>query len=178
MTRWNLNSFVLNVSAAALLSACGGSQRPIGAPGTVPQNRGAVTAQDYHQSHMQPDAGKKSALIYVYMERGTGSHNDVFVYDYATGKQVGVLTGFDEPDGMCVDAKGDVYITNFGAGTTVEYAHGGSEPINTYNTGGEPDGCSVNAKGDLAVTIYNPGEAVIFAGGNPSKSTTYTSPCT
>ncbi|HEY2473675.1 MAG TPA: hypothetical protein VGI19_02630, partial [Candidatus Cybelea sp.] len=91
--------------------------------------------QDRRRSYMQPDAGKRSGLIYA----GDNATNDVDVYDYASHKQVGTLTGFNEPYGMCVDAKGDIYITNFAAGNAVEYAHGGSSPLNTYVTpGGEP----------------------------------------
>ena len=152
--------------AVALFAGCGAAQPPIGAPGvtlTVPP------------SYMQPDAGKKSALIYAGGDY-TGYQSVIYVYNYATGKQVGELTGL-APYGMCVDKKGDVYIVNRTGGDVVEYAHGGSKPINTYNTGGDPRGCSLDAKGDLAVTIYHPGEAIIFSGGNPSKSTTYTSPC-
>jgi hypothetical protein len=126
---------------------------------------------------MEPDASKKSALIYA-GDGGNGGYYEVDVYDYATGKRVGVLIGFDIPYGMCVDAEGDVYIANYYRRNVVEFAHGGSKVINTYKSGGRPIGCSVDAKGDLAVTSLLPGEAIIYARGNPSKSTTHTSPCT
>jgi hypothetical protein len=113
--------------------------------------------------------GAKAALIYT----GDEETNDVYVYDYSNGKSVGTLTGFDEPYGGCVDAKGDVYITNYGAGTVVEYAHAGTEVIDTYDSGGTPVGCSVDSKGDVAVTSFDPGEAVVFAGGNPMNGATY-----
>ena len=82
---------------------------------------------DRSRSWMDPAYGvkgakKKSELLYV----GDDSTNDVFVYDYKSGAQVGQLTGFDGPYGMCVDAKGDVYVANFDNGTTTEYAHGGT----------------------------------------------------
>ncbi len=32
-------------------------------------------------------------------------------------------------------------------GNAVEYAHGGTSPINTYDSGGEPIGCSVISQG-------------------------------
>jgi hypothetical protein len=179
MRRLNLCRFGLGFGVAAALLAASGvlplSQSKgqddmplIGAPAT---SLGTMA-----HSFMQPDAVKKSALIYTGGRGGT--YYDVYVYDYATGKQVGVLSGLDYPEGMCVDAKGDVYIANFGGGNVVEYAHGGTTVISTYNSGYSSKGCSVAAKGDLAVTLSYPGGVIIYAGGNPSKSRTYTSPCT
>src|SRR5580658_3591063 len=64
---------------------------------------------DHGQSFMHLDK-KNSALIYV----SDWDTNDVYVYDYPSGTSVGTITGNDEPYGMCVDAKGDVYVANFG----------------------------------------------------------------
>lgn len=44
------------------------------------------------------------------------------MYDYPSGTQVGTLTGFSEPYGMCINTEGDVFITNFGSGYVDEYA--------------------------------------------------------
>jgi hypothetical protein len=173
-------SFFLAWSISAVAAAgCGGMQPQSGAMTKQPLPSMARYAPltvhpDRRPSHMLPDAGKKSALLYI----GDYATNDVDVYDYASGKQVGVLTGLSEPDGMCVDAKGDIYIANLGGGDVVEYVHGGLKPIDTYNSGGEPLGCSVDAKGDVAVTSFSPSEVVVFVRGNPSKSETYTGPCT
>jgi hypothetical protein len=174
----------LPFAAVALLAGCAGLQSSSGAPGAVPQSGSAPrlmahyvpqpVQSDHGRSWMLPEK-KKSVLIYAVGTSGGG----VDVYDYSDGKLVGTLTGFDEPYAGCVDAKGDVYITNYGAGTVVEYAHGGTKVINTYDSGGNPSGCSVDSKGDLGVSIFDPGEAVVFAGGNPKKGTTYSGgPCT
>jgi hypothetical protein len=165
-------SFMLGSSlVAVLLAACGGSQSLGGSAGGVAMMAGVPA--DRHAGYMAPDAKKKGALMYA----SDWATNDVFVYDYPSGKQVGTLTGFDAPYGMRVDKKGDIYISNFYNGTAVEYAHGGTSPLETYKSVGEPMGCSVDAKGDLAVTSFNPGEAIVFADGDPSKGTTYTGPC-
>ncbi len=74
---------------------------------------------------------------------------------------------------MCVDAKGDIYVANFGAGDAVEYAHGGTTVLNTYSSSGAPVGCSVDAAGDVAVTSFSPAEIIVYAGGDPNKGTTY-----
>ena len=62
---------------------------------------------------------------------------------------------------------GDVWITNYGSSNIVEYAHGGTSPINTLNDPGEnPFGCSVNIRnGALAVT-----NLISASGGSGSMS--------
>ena len=188
MKHVRLGSGVL-LFACVAVAGCGGSALSPGQGGTAtvpsaPMRTLSMTMAHYvpqpaHPGHgtswMRPQK-KKSVLMYAV---GTGtSGGGVDVYDYSNGKLVGTLTGFDEPYGGCVDAKGDVYITNYGDGTVVEYAHGGTKVINTYDSGGTPTGCSVDSKGDLGVTSFNSG-VVVFAGGNPKKGTTYSGgPCT
>ncbi len=50
---------------------------------------------DRNRSSMLPNAKVSKALLYV----GDDSTNDVYVYDYKSGKLVGTLTGFDGPYG-------------------------------------------------------------------------------
>ena len=131
---------------------------------------------DHSKSHMDPEAAKKTSLLYV----SDWNTNDVYVYNAKTGASVGTLTGFSEPYGQCVDSKGDVFITNFGSSSVVEYAHGGSSPIHTFSTDAEPLGCAVDKAGDLAVDDFagNPttgyGDLAVFAGGGGTP-TYYTS---
>jgi hypothetical protein len=178
----------LLVVAVALLAGCTGLQSSTGASGGLPQSGNAsvamrtlsMTMAHYVQPVVHTDSGKswmspqekgaKSALIYS----GDDENDDVYVYDYSGGKLVGTLTGFSGPYGMCVDAKGDVYIANFDDSNAVEYAHGGTTVLNTYEqSGSTPMGCSVDSKGDVALTSFDPGEVTVYAGGDPSKGTTY-----
>jgi hypothetical protein len=130
---------------------------------------------DHGQSFILPDKKKKKGgLMYI----GDDSTNDVYVYDYPKGTAAGTLTGFDGPYGECTDSKGDVYIANFDAGNVVEYGHGGTKILNTYDSGGTPIGCSVDSKGNVSATSFDPGELTVFAGGDPSKGKTYTGSCT
>jgi hypothetical protein len=69
--------------------------------------------------------------------------------------QVGTLTGLKVPYGERVDAKGDVYIANFGGASVVEYPHGGTKPIASFTTDGYTMDCSVDNKGDLAVGNFD-----------------------
>jgi len=144
--------------AALLLSACSAaqSQPPIG--------RNSIG------SWMLPEAkSRKSILMYA-----GGLYGNVYVYDYFTGKQFGELSDIGGDFGMCVDARGDVYIGQSNK-TTLEYAHGGTKVLNTYATDEISDGCSVDARNDVAITsesASSPG-VTVFAGGNPSKGKTY-----
>jgi len=126
---------------------------------------------DHGSSWMLPQK-KKSVLIYV------GASSEVDVYDYSTGKLVGTLADAGGSFG-CVDAKGDVYIGEFDGQDVVEYAHGGTKALNTYElSGGTLIGCSVDSKGDLGVTSFDPGAVTVFARGNPKKGTNYSGACT
>jgi hypothetical protein len=159
MKSLRLNRYTLAMgAAAAMLAGCGGSLLPIDAPGRTPQDQAGWVRPDRGESWMNPSASK--ALLY-YDDDIT---NDTYVYDYPSGKLVGKLTGFKDPQGMCVDQKGDVYITNPPYGLLLEYAHGGIKPINIYERlRFGLYGCSVSAAGAVAATGGN--EVCIWKGG-------------
>jgi hypothetical protein len=96
---------------------------------------------------MLPDAQGKTTLLYMLLDV-----HSVDVFDYHTGERVGRLTGFDDPYGGCVDARGDVYVTEYFDGDAVEYAHGGTKPLKAFASNGQASGCSVDTGNDLAVT--------------------------
>jgi len=123
---------------ATALAGCTGAAPPAGAPGVAPQRA----------SWMLPSAaGGKSVLLYI----GDSNGNTVSVYDYASGTLVGTLAGLNSPAGGCVDARGDVFITNQGSGKILEFNNGGTKPIHAYHAGPSGVGCSVDRNGDLAV---------------------------
>jgi NHL repeat len=176
-------------AVAALLAGCSGggattppaasqlptSTRPLGI--AAADAWAITTRRDRGQSWMAPGASHGD-LLYV-SDIGT---DDVDVYSYPDGKPVGTLTGFDEPEGLCVDKKGDIWITNTDTFQIFEYAHGGTTPIATLS---EPKelvvGCSVDqTTGNLAVSslcyenytnecLNSPGSVAIYqnASGTP-----------
>ncbi len=154
--------------AAALLAGCGGPQPPIGAPGGTLQDQTSWVRPDRGESWMESSASK--TLLYV----DDDTSNDTYVFDYPSGKLVGKLTGFYDPKGMCVDQKGDVYISNSQYGLLTEYAHGGTKPINIYQDPGTSlIGCSISAKGDVAAygrADRRGSNVCIWKGGNSDKS--------
>ncbi|HEY2554606.1 MAG TPA: hypothetical protein VGI15_05090 [Candidatus Cybelea sp.] len=171
MWRWNVG-FLL---ALTLSAGCGGSQAPSAPPAAamltgqmatsplahfMPAPRPARATPSGH-SWMHRPKRVKEMLLYV----SDWANNIVNISDYKTGEQVGQLTGFDEPYGQCVDDHGNVFITNYGDGETMEFAHGGTSPLKTFFTNGTPLGCSVDRRGDLAVTSFNPGNVTVFPKG-------------
>jgi hypothetical protein len=163
-----LLSFVLT------LQACGG--REFGSPlGTMPATTRAHTpalpepdvrpnlsgaAAPFRSRPMRAPgtgwlspAAKSGALLYV----SDWNANVVDVYSYPSLKPAGQLTDdMLNPDGLCTDAKGDVFVVNNtpNAYDVLEFAHGGTTPIQTLGNPGQVGvGCSVDpVTGNLAVT--------------------------
>jgi hypothetical protein len=98
---------------------------------------------------MAPGA-KHGRLLYI-SDSGT---DDVDIYTYPKLKLVGTLTGFDGPQGICLNKARDVWIVNTNASDLLEYAPLGTKPIATlYDPGEYPVACSGDAvTGDLAAS--------------------------
>jgi hypothetical protein len=141
------------VAAAALLSACQGSNGAMPAantnaalrPSTISHARGAAAVRG---------AAVKDDLLFL----GDSSNNVVRIFDYSHGdKPVGQITM--DPESMCADASGNVWIAGNYGGTIAlyEFAHDGSGPIAQLPEEGGGD-CSINPKsGDIAI-IHSDGQ--------------------
>jgi hypothetical protein len=103
----------------------------------------------HEKSWMKKSSG---ALLYV-SDIGAEA---VDVFSYPQGTKVGTLTGFNEPNGLCADAKGNIFVTDTYSSKILEYAHGGTKPIATLEDAVNlPIGCAVDPlSGDLSVTEY------------------------
>lgn len=103
---------------------------------------------------------RSADLLYV-----ANGKKGVLVLSYPSGKIVGHLVGLEASGGLCSDANGDVFVTEPRLGQIVEYAHGGTSPINTLSLQGQPNDCSSDATtGDLAVAEANSNAIAIFRG--------------
>ncbi len=174
MNRWSL--FCAFAAATVVTAGCGQRVAPAQSPGIVPPAARAHDAahRDRAPSWMRPDASAKKALVYV----SDADTDDVYVYDYANGTLEGTLTGQDDPGAQCVDRKGDVFVVETGNYTTVEYKHGGTAVVNTFDNGGtDAVGCSLDRAGDLAITNQIPGQIEVYAGGKGSGVTYTVSAC-
>ncbi|MBV9332571.1 MAG: hypothetical protein JO146_01045 [Candidatus Eremiobacteraeota bacterium] len=108
-----------------------------------------------------------------------GDKNAVFVFSYRGARHLATLSGFyGSPLAVCSDRAGNVFVAVFASGgrsQIVEYAHGGTTPIQTLAAPGEPTGCSVDpSTGNLAAAIYtyssSPGSVAVYpkATGTPT----------
>ena len=156
MNNVRLTALLTSCVTIALLAGCGESQSPIGTPGATAQSRTIATHADRGTSWMLPEA-KTAALLYV----SRGFTRSVDVFTFPRGKQVGSLTGFGAPTGLCSDDQGNVFVVDNSAQQIVEYAHGGDTPIDTLqDSPNDPNGCAVDPlTHNLAV-----------AGGNANNS--------
>jgi hypothetical protein len=139
------------LAAVVMLAGCSAASQSPSTPPVGMQQR-LVPTSSHARSWMAPDA-KKSDLLYISDETG-----NVYVLSYPKGELKGTLTGIPEPQGECVDKRGDVFVTTFSAEEILEYAHGGTSPIATLsNPGQEMEGCSVDRKsGTLAAINFAP----------------------
>jgi hypothetical protein len=158
---------------ALALGGCAGSPAQL-SPAAAPAHRIVAPREDDRGSWMSPDA-KHSDLLYV------SDYNayEVYAYSYPKGKLEGTLTDFGPyPTGLCVDKKQNVWVTVLDGYELIEYAHGGSSPLQKLSDAHEfPIGCSVDPKtGNLAVAnllgSYGDGSVSIYANGS-GASTTY-----
>jgi len=134
--------------AAAMLEGCGVAQTPIDSPAV----RGQSAARS--GSWMLPDASTGD-LLYVANKANDSGPANVYVYSYSDGTLVGTLTGFVNPQGLCTDESGNVFITDEDGYDIVEYAHGGTSPIQILTDPQEPTACSVDVKsGNLAASNH------------------------
>jgi hypothetical protein len=128
----------LVIVATLLLAACNGSTAGRSLLPSDAQSSLAVSAKV-----------AKGPLLYA----TDAGNNIVYIISLPGGKLVGKLTGFDQPQGDCADAKGDVFVTDTQAKEIVAYHHAAKEAYEVLN---DPDflpvGCAVNpVTGDLAV---------------------------
>jgi hypothetical protein len=158
-------------AASLLLAGCGfGTQTQL--PATVGSSMAQVEADG--SSWIDPQA-KGGSLLYV----SDYYANVVHTYTYPALEKAGELTGhFANPDGVCADKIGNVWIVNNSTKgklgeEAVEYAHGGTNPIGKVSDSGEAAvSCSVDpVTGALAVSNIQstkghsggPGSVVIYA---------------
>lgn len=146
--------------AAALLTACAGSQLPIGVPGAMPQSHLTAHHSERGGSWMLPEA-KSEDLLYVATPTSV-----VYVYSYPELKSEGVIQRLNvSAQGLCSDPAGNVYVPTYdryGIGTIFVFAHGAFAPKSTLADTGEPTGCSVDpTTGNLAVSnLFDPKQPI------------------
>jgi hypothetical protein len=162
---WLLRKIACPVLALGMLAGCGVAQAPLQPASSAAGNaqsaaavpglarglaaqrllRPGTTSAVSGPTWMSPSATSQD-LVYV-----TQVFGPVNIFTYPGGQQVGSI-GLGG-GGECVDAKGNVWISNGSAGELLEYAHGGTSPIHTLTLIDQlVIGCSVDpSTGAIAV---------------------------
>ena len=126
----------IGAAVVALLAGCGPSQSPIG--GLGPTN----TSRERTQK-----TSSGGDLIYAAPDFTT---YEVNIFTYPAGKFVADFKPPGFPGGLCSDAHGNVFMTDFESGSTDvgnvdEYAHGATSPSATLDDDSYyPTGCSID----------------------------------
>jgi DNA-binding beta-propeller fold protein YncE len=109
--------------------------------------------------------------------------NDLYVFSYPKGKLLQTIPYLNVPAGECVDATGNVFVTNTGGSEILKFAHGGTTAIATLKDPGFfPIGCAIDpASGNLAVANFAPssstrGNVVIYKHAKGRPTGNYTDP--
>ena len=162
-----------NCVAAAMLSGCGGSQSPIGAQGSMPQNRAAMPQATHLPapvgtarlgSLLAPQVSKRPVVyvaageVYVYPESPANS---------APYGEIGSSQGVDGPWGLQVGggSKGlTLYVANWGTNSvTAYYNRVYKKPDATYSYGvNRPMYVVVDSHSNLYISNANTGAVVEF----------------
>ncbi|HEX4014000.1 MAG TPA: hypothetical protein VHX17_08950 [Candidatus Cybelea sp.] len=142
------------IAGGAIVAGCSASSSPMPQAAALAGGTRVLGRLDHGPSWILPDA-KKQNLLYV----SDLEAQEVFIYVYGSKKLVGTLGGFFNPEGLCVDKKGDVWVTNDtseGEHQIIEYAHGATTALKTLDDpDGRVNGCAIDpVTGDLAVTNF------------------------
>ena len=149
--------------------AYGQLSRTVQSAQPVPPSRTAYlsSAVPAAKSWMSP-AAVTSKLVYV----STAHANVINVYN-PTGTMLGQIAGsfLNVPDGMAVDSKGNLYVTNYGGGTVLVFAKGATTPkLTLSDPGTAPVDVVVSSGGTVFVSngsgsggpgfidVYKPGQ--------------------
>jgi len=158
--------------AAVLLTACGGSQPPIGAAGAMPQSHAIATHGAHGKSWMLPEA-KNSDLVYA----ASRAETLIYVYSYPGMKLVGQIPDTNGELGLCSDSAGNVFVTNSFTNTIDEYTHGGTNPIATFSEdpykGAAPRGCAVDPSSGALAVANEAGSTQVAVFPQGSSAATY-----
>ncbi len=164
---------IATLATAAVLAACSANsqlapptpQQPVANPemwgmasGVWPLAAQRIARPQSHGKSWMDAAARSHKLVYI-SDFGAA---DVEVFTYPQLRLAGVLTGFRELRGECTDPSGYVWIVDQSKGEVLEYAHGGTTPVNVLSAP-DPWGCATSpTSGDLAVSYAAAGQIEIF----------------
>lgn len=137
-----LAPIVVGTAALAMLAGC--SEGSLGAP-----------AHGFAGATFQASGARPAERVFVSFQGPPARHdfvsNDVGIFTPA-GKLIATLNGFNDPEGMAVDASGNIYVADFRNERVQVWAAGyHGSPTTLVDPGEMPGGVAVNLKGIVAV---------------------------
>ncbi len=152
-------------NAGALAPTGGSTTRAATGVVTLGAHRESATGRLTH-GWLSPEARRGRKLVYV----SDQETNSVTIYQARKSNPapIGSITdGVDTPDGLAVDAKGDLYVANAAGSTVTVYPPGKTTPSFTYTPGANPVAVIVGSdktvyiaqgfEGCLCITEYTEG---------------------
>jgi hypothetical protein len=163
--------------AAAMLTACGGSQPPIGAPGAMRnswQNHGIVKPAAVRQTYKV-----SGPLVYVANYGLNVTPLTIYNANANDPKPIATISkDIDNSRGICLDSSGTVYVTNSpnsGTGWVAEYALGQTKPSRVITKGIDyPGYCAIDAAGNLWVANIGGLDVTEYLKGSTKPQATIT----
>ncbi|HEV3090881.1 MAG TPA: hypothetical protein VGX91_05485 [Candidatus Cybelea sp.] len=117
---------------------------------------------------MSPDVKARTSLLYV----SDASDDLVDVFSVPGYKLKGQITdGIDDPEGLAIDQKGKLYVSNYESGTVTVYKPGATSPALTLGGLTDPDDVVVQKDGYVFVSDYYGDSIAVFAPGKTSAKT-------
>lgn len=136
----------------------------------------AGTAVPVHSLGLAPPApnrtspAAKKCKDRVYVSSYKLNYVDIYCVKGKNQAPIGKITdGISGPEGLAVDAKGNLYVTNTTGNDVTEYARGSTTPSFTYTAQlGAPAGVAVDTSRNVYVTSLSPASLTVF----PQQSNT------
>jgi len=169
----NIQSRFLCVALlTAALCACSSSAPSFPSAAAMPNRttvslaRGPVHVHpDRRKSWFSSELARKASPELFVSDSGTA---DVYIYKLPKLKLVATITGFSQPQGLCSDAKGNVWIADTNSRTIYELSHHGRLENELTDKTGFPVACAWDpSTGNLAVmnifgTSSNSGAVLVY----------------
>lgn len=145
--------------------------------------RPARVRLDRSKSWIAPDIARRPRKLFI----SDAATADVYIFSMPDLTLLATIAGFSEPQGMCSDTLGNVWVTDTGATEIVQLSRDGAVIGTLGDPDGYPVGCAVDpATGNLAVAnLFNftnrpfssgSGEVEIYVGPAHSGPTSLDNP--
>jgi DNA-binding beta-propeller fold protein YncE len=160
---------VLFLAILASVSASVASAHPYRANARLPAT--------HHGSWMATNANAQHPWLYVAgFNNGIVSIFDLAELGHRRATLIGQITGIPEPNGICLDANGNLYVATYDNNTVEVFPPGATSPSLTLSQGlGEAVDVAIDASDNVYVSSRIPPSITVFPPGSTTPSAVITS---